>query len=141
MSLASIQRSHHQRTDSGFLEPSWRSLKWKRHIIQPIAKLISTIILSLVLSGCSGTPDSKADQTTGETPVPYRYRSLYNELYTKLNSLSSSVNAGWDGKKSDVNFGVELLVTNSNRGGSSIDRPGTQGNPSYPGPFKGSRRP
>ena len=87
----------------------------KTHI-QPIAKLISTIILALVLSGCSGGPGSKADQTTGETPVPHRYRSLYNELYTKLNSLSSSVNAGWDGKKSDVNFGVELLVTNSNRG-------------------------
>ena len=90
--------------------------KMEKTHIQPIAKLISTIILALVLSGCSGGPGSKADQTTGETPVPYRYRSLYNELYTKLNSLSSSVNAGWDGKKSDTNFGVELLVTNSNRG-------------------------
>jgi hypothetical protein len=84
--------------------------------IQPIAKLIFTMILAFVLSGCSGTPGSKADQTTGETPVPYRYRSLYNELYTKLDSLRSSVNARWDGRKSDVNFGVELLVTNSNRG-------------------------
>ncbi|MGD9241009.1 MAG: hypothetical protein PVG69_13340 [Desulfobacterales bacterium] len=84
--------------------------------MQRIATLIFTMILALVLSACSGTPGSKADQTTGKDPVPYRYRSLYNELNTKLDSLRSSVNARWDGKKSDVNFGVELLVTNSNRG-------------------------
>jgi hypothetical protein len=73
-------------------------------------------MLAIVLSGCSGGPASKMDQTTGETRVPFRYRSLYNELYTKLDGLSSSVNAGWNGRKSDVNFGVELLVANSNRG-------------------------
>jgi hypothetical protein len=84
--------------------------------IQRIVKLIFTIILAIVLSGCSGGPASKLDQTTGQTRVPFRYRSLYNELYTKLDSLHSSVSAGWNGRKSDVNFGVELLVTNSNRG-------------------------
>jgi hypothetical protein len=84
--------------------------------IQRIAKLILTITLTMVLSGCSGTTGGKVDQTTGEAQVPYRYRWLYKELYTKLDSLGSSVNAGWDGKKSDVNFGVELLVANSNRG-------------------------
>jgi hypothetical protein len=84
--------------------------------IQRITKLIFTIMLAIVLSGCSGGPASKMDQTTGETRVPFRYRSLYNELYTKLDGLSSSVNAGWNGRKSDVNFGVELLVANSNRG-------------------------
>ena len=84
--------------------------------MQRIAKLIFTMILALVLSACSGAPGSKADQTTGEAPVPYRYRWLYNELYTKLDSLRSSVNAGWNGRKSDVNFSVELLVANSNRG-------------------------
>ena len=83
---------------------------------QCIAKLIFTIILAQLLSGCSGTPGNKADQTTDKGTVPYRYRWLYNELYTKLDSLRGSVNAGWDGRKSDVNFGVELLVTNSNRG-------------------------
>ena len=84
--------------------------------IQRIAKLIFNIILVIVLSGCSGTPGSKTDQTTGEDPVPFRYRWLYNSLYNKLDSLGSSVNAGWDGKRSDVSIGVELLVTNSNRG-------------------------
>ena len=84
--------------------------------IQRIAKLIFNIILVIVLSGCSGTPGSKTDQTTGEDPVPFRYRWLYNSLYNKLDSLGSSVNAGWDAKRSDVSLGVELLVTNSNRG-------------------------
>ena len=84
--------------------------------MQRIAKLIFTMILALVLSACSGTPGSKTDQTTEEAPVPYRYRWLYKELYTKLDSLASSVNAGWNGKKSDVNYSVELLVANSNRG-------------------------
>jgi len=84
--------------------------------IQRSAKFIFTLILAIVLIGCSATPDGKMDQTSGKTRVPYRYRSLYNELDTKLDSLRSSVNAQWDGRKSDVNFGVELLVTNSNRG-------------------------
>ena len=84
--------------------------------IQPIAKLVFTIILAIVLSGCSRGPASTVDQTTGETLVPFRYRSLYNELYTKLDGLRNSVNTGWNGRKSDVNFGVELLVANSNRG-------------------------
>lgn len=84
--------------------------------IQRCAKFISPLILAIVLIGCSARPDGKMDQTSGKTRVPYRYRSLYNELDTKLDSLRSSVNARWDGRKSDVNFGVELLVTNSNRG-------------------------
>ena len=61
-------------------------------------------------------PDSQADQTSGVARVPYGYRSLYNELNTKLESLRNSVAAGRDARKSDVNFGVELLVANSNRG-------------------------
>jgi len=84
--------------------------------IQRCAKFISPLILAIVLIGCSARPDGKMDQTSGKTRVPYRYRSLYNELDTKLDRLRSSVNARWDGRKSDVNFGVELLVTNSNRG-------------------------
>jgi hypothetical protein len=91
-------------------------IKMEMTRIQPIAKLVFTIILAIVLSGCSGGPASTVDQTTGETLVPFRYRSLYNELYTKLDGLRSSVNTGWNGRKSDVNFGVELLVANSNRG-------------------------
>ena len=83
---------------------------------QRIAKLILTIILALMLFGCSVAPDSKADQTADADPVPFRYRYLYKELYTKLDSLRSRIDAGWDGRKSDVNFGVELLVANSNRG-------------------------
>ena len=86
--------------------------------VTPIQRsaFIFTLILAILLIGCSATPDGKMDQTSGKTRVPYRYRSLYNELDTKLDSLRSSVNAQWDGRKSDVNFGVELLVTNSNRG-------------------------
>ena len=73
-------------------------------------------MLALVVFACSAAPGSKADQTTDEARVPFRYRYLYNELYSKLDSLSSRINAGWDGRKSDVNFAVELLVANSNRG-------------------------
>jgi hypothetical protein len=91
-------------------------IKMEMTRIQPIAKLVFTIILAIVLSGCSRGPASTVDQTTGETLVPFRYRSLYNELYTKLDGLRNSVNTGWNGRKSDVNFGVELLVANSNRG-------------------------
>ena len=90
--------------------------KMKAKPIQRSTKFIFPLILALLLSGCSATPGGKVDQTPGTTTVPYRYRSLYNELYTQLDSLHSSVNNGWDGKKSDVNFGVELLVANSNRG-------------------------
>ncbi|MGD9042512.1 MAG: hypothetical protein PVG06_02305 [Desulfobacterales bacterium] len=89
-------------------------MKW---ISRPrTAELVFTIMLALVLFACSAAPGSKADQTTDEARVPFRYRYLYNELYSKLDSLSSRINAGWDGRKSDVNFGVELLVANSNRG-------------------------
>ena len=84
--------------------------------IQRSAKFIFPLILAIVLIGCSATPDGKMNQASGKTRVPYRYRSLYNELDSKLDSLRSNVNAQWDGRKSDVNFGVELLVTNSNRG-------------------------
>jgi hypothetical protein len=92
------------------------NIKMEEPHIHRIAKLIFTMILVPVLFGCSATPGSKTDQTTDTTRVPYRYRSLYHELYTKLDRLRTSVNAQWDGRKSDVNFGVELLVTNSNRG-------------------------
>lgn len=80
------------------------------------ARMIFPLILAIVLMGCSATPGGKVDQATGKTTVPNRYRSLYNELNTQLESLRSRVNNAWDGRKSDVNFGVELLVTNSNRG-------------------------
>ena len=83
---------------------------------QQSARLIFPLILMIVLMGCSAKPGGKVNQMPGTTTVPYRYRSLYNELYTKLDSLRSRVNKGWDGRKSDVSFGVELLVTNSNRG-------------------------
>ena len=79
-------------------------------------KIIITMILGVVLFGCSGTPGSQTDQTTDKAPVPLRYGSLYNELYNNLDSLRRTVNSGWDGRKSDVHFGVELLVANSNRG-------------------------
>ena len=78
--------------------------------------IIFALILLILQPGCSARPSGKADQATGSTTVPYRYRALYNELYTQLESLGSRVDAQWDGRKSDVNFGVELLVTNSNRG-------------------------
>lgn len=74
------------------------------------------MMLALVVSNCSIAPGNKTNQTAGTSLVPYRYRSLYKELYTKLDSVRSSVKASWDGKKSDVKFGVELLVANSNRG-------------------------
>jgi hypothetical protein len=90
--------------------------KMKAKPIQSSAKFIFPLILAIVVAGCSATPGGKADQTADRTRIPYRYRSLYNELDTKLDRLSSSVNDNWDARKSDVNFGVELLVTNSNRG-------------------------
>jgi hypothetical protein len=83
---------------------------------QQIAKLFLTMILVVVVSGCSGTPGSRGNQTTDKARVPFGYRSLYNELNTKLDRLLSSVDADRDGRKSDVSLGVELLVANSNRG-------------------------
>jgi hypothetical protein len=79
-------------------------------------RIIFPLILTILLWGCSATPGGKADETTETAAVPYRYRALYNELYTELDRLRSRVYAGWDGKKSDVRFGIELLVANSNRG-------------------------
>ena len=88
----------------------------RMNLIRQSTKFIFPLLLAIVLLGCSATPGGKADQATGKTTVPYRYRSLYNELNTQLDSLRSRINSAWDGRKSDVNFGVELLVTNSNRG-------------------------
>jgi len=90
--------------------------KMKAARFQRSPGIIFPLILAVVLVGCSATPGGKADPATGKTTVPYRYRSLYNELNTQLDSLRSRVKNVWDGRKSDVNFGVELLVTNSNRG-------------------------
>jgi len=80
-------------------------------------KIIFTLILVIVLFGCNTARGTRADQTGEDARVPFRYRYLYNELYDKLDSLRDRINAGWDGRKSNVNFGVDLLVANSNRGG------------------------
>jgi len=85
--------------------------------MKPTSKLIFMTLLAAVLAGCSG---GKAPGTNNQTPdnamVPFAYRALYNELYTKLDSLRTAVNSQWNGQKSAVGFGVELLVANSNRG-------------------------
>ena len=71
----------------------------------------------VVLVGCSGgKPAGRNNETAGNAMVPYPYRTLYNELYNKLDRLRTAVNSQWNGKKSAVSFGVELLVANSNRG-------------------------
>ena len=66
--------------------------KMKMFHNQPRVKIMVTILLGILLAGCSGRPTGKADQTTGEVPVPDRYRWLYKELYAKLDSLRSSDN-------------------------------------------------
>ncbi len=90
--------------------------KMKAAHFQRSPGIIFPLILAIALVGCSATPDIKTDRVTDNTTVPFRYRSLYKELHTQLESLRSRVNNARGGRKSDVNFGVELLVTNSNRG-------------------------
>jgi PBP1b-binding outer membrane lipoprotein LpoB len=85
--------------------------------MKPGSKLIFMILLAVVLVGCSsGKPIGRNNESAGNAMVPHAYRALYNELYTKLDSLHTAVNSQWNGKKSAVSFGVELLVANSNRG-------------------------
>jgi len=75
------------------------------------------ILLAVALLGCGAAkPVGSSAESVANTMVPFAYRALYNELYTKLESLRSTVNSEWKGKKSAVSFGVELLVANSNRG-------------------------
>jgi hypothetical protein len=81
-------------------------------------KLILTgifVIIMLVLMSCAGDLN-KTDGTVDTAHVPGKYRNLYGELATKLNHLDKTLNTQWNSKKSDVKFGVELLVANANRG-------------------------
>jgi hypothetical protein len=85
--------------------------------MKPGSKLIFMILLAVVLAGCSGgKPIGRNNETAGNAMVPHAYRGLYKELYTQLDRLQTAVNSQWNGKKSAVSFGVELLVANSNRG-------------------------
>ena len=85
--------------------------------MKPGSKFIFITLLATLLVGCSGDkPVGRNDETTGNAMLPFAYRALYNELYNKLDSLRTAVNSQWNGKKSAVSIGVELLVANSNRG-------------------------
>lgn len=85
--------------------------------MKPGSKLIFMTLLVIVLVGCGGgKPVGSNNETPGDAGVPYAYRGLYHELYNKLDSLRTDVNSRWNGKKSAVRFGVELLVANSNLG-------------------------
>ena len=64
---------------------------------------------------CSGSSLSVAPNIANKS-VPSVYRSIYKELDNKLDEINRSLQARWDGRKSDTAFGVELLVANSNRG-------------------------
>jgi len=77
--------------------------------------LMASIIFSLVALACV-EPETKPGDGTDTTGIPVRYRSLYNELATKLNDLDRTIRSQWNGKKADALFSVELLVANSNRG-------------------------
>ncbi len=81
------------------------------------SKFVFITLLLTLLAGCSGgKPVGRNDETAGNAKVPFAYRALYDELYTKLDSLRTAVDSRWNGKKYAVRFGVELLVANSNRG-------------------------
>jgi hypothetical protein len=85
--------------------------------MKPGSKFIFITLLATLLVGCSGDkPVGRNDETAGNAMLPFAYRALYNELYNKLDSLRTAVNSQWNGKKSAVSIGVELLVANSNRG-------------------------
>jgi hypothetical protein len=85
--------------------------------MKPGSKFIFMTLLAVGLVGCSGSrPPGKNQAADGNAMVPYAYRGLYNELYTKLDSLRSEVGSQSKGNKSGVSFGVELLTANSNRG-------------------------
>ena len=85
--------------------------------MKPAATIFFVTLLVGLLVGCSGgKPVGRTTETAGNAMVPYPYRTVYNELYNKLDRLRTTVNTQWNGKKSAVSFGVELLVANSNRG-------------------------
>lgn len=85
--------------------------------MKPKSTLIFVTLLAIALLGCGGgRPVGRSAESVANTMVPSAYRALYNELYTKLESLQTAVDSRRNGKKSAVSFGVELLVANSNRG-------------------------
>jgi hypothetical protein len=69
----------------------------------------------MLLAACADVR-SDAGQPLDTAGVPKAYQGLYQELARQLNHLDKQVTQNWDGQEKDVQFGVELLVANSNRG-------------------------
>ncbi len=74
-----------------------------------------TLALILVLLTTAPAPAQNASS------VPREYKDLYAMLDSKVSAFDARVNRGWDGRRSDVQFGAELLVANCNRGRQLLD--------------------
>ena len=90
--------------------PALEKLKMYKLLCAGIA-----VFISLVQMSCSSNINSQYDRAD-TAHVPGEYRALYGELSDKLSTLDKKLTSHWDGKKSGVKFGVELLVANANRG-------------------------
>lgn len=75
------------------------------------------IVLSLLCVAwvCAGFQPAMGAESE-DVSVPWRFKSLYSELESKLQELNGTIKSKWDGKKGNTAFGVELLVASSNRG-------------------------
>ena len=72
---------------------------------------------SVVASNGSGRATSRAAQLTVTPPaVPAAYADLYPALQGILAGYDQGITAAWNGQKSPVSFGGELLTANANRG-------------------------
>jgi hypothetical protein len=80
-----------------------------------LTRLILVVVLSVALASCIGVQKSKSERGD-DTSAPREYRTLYHELATKLSDLRGRMRPQWEAKNADSDFGVELLVSNSNRG-------------------------
>ena len=53
--------------------------------------------------------------------VPENYQSLYGALFTKLNSIDSTLEARWDGEKFCTTYCTSLISANSTRGEALLE--------------------
>jgi hypothetical protein len=92
-----------------------------------MTKFCLGVIISAVLSAslCCCARASQMPPATKQEPsseaeagyvVPAEYQQLYASLSTKLDDFDGYLNSHWDGTKSNITFGAELLSANANIG-------------------------
>jgi hypothetical protein len=72
---------------------------------------------TVVASNAAGSVTSRAALlSVNNPPVPTEFGDLYPVLQTRIRTFDGKVSAAWNGQKSGVSFGGELLTANGNRG-------------------------